>query len=188
VTVVTNRPALLLDVDGVLNPLSRPRQGAGFRRHHVQVSPGGSSVVAAGTTFTLWLSPRHGRMLRDLAAECGLELVWATTWEHDANRSIGPAIGLPELAVIEFPLGRMDLREGGSHIWKLPAVEQAMAGRRFAWIDDDFEPDDVAWAADRTSSGLPTLLVPCPPRTGLAQEHIDTVRAWTTGLPAPEPA
>ena len=163
------RPAFLIDVDGVLNPLRRPRPGAGFRRRQY-------------LGYTVWLSQRHGRWLRDLADQLGVELIWATTWEHDANRYIGPAIGLPHLPVIEFT--GSPLLTASEHIWKLPDVDRAMDGRAFAWVDDDFSLEDLAWAADRAEGGTPTLLLPADPEVGLVEAHIDSARAWAAGLPS----
>jgi hypothetical protein len=161
------KPAFLIDVDGVLNPLRRPRPDAGFRRRHY-------------LGFTVWLSPRHGRWLLGLADE--FELVWATTWEQDANRYIGPTIGLPRLPVIEFTTGTLPAT-AAEHIWKLPDVARAMDDRPFVWADDDFTPADLAWAAGRTARGLPTLLLVCEPQTGLIEAHIDAARAWVAELP-----
>ena len=79
-------PLLLLDVDGVLSPTRRPTPD--WRPH---------TVVADGVPHRLWLNPRHGPRLLDLARRCGAELVWATPWEHDANVEIAPRIGLPTL-------------------------------------------------------------------------------------------
>ena len=39
------------------------------------------------------LSPGHGELLTSLADS--YELVWATAWEHNANRLICPVLALP---------------------------------------------------------------------------------------------
>lgn len=83
------KPLLLLDVDGVLNPMGRPAPD--FRRYRCTI---GDDV------YTVHLNPRHGRRLLELALVTGSELVWATTWEHHANDWIAPRIGLPSLPVI----------------------------------------------------------------------------------------
>ena len=79
------RPLLLLDVDGVLNPLG-VREAPGFIPFVVD-DPG-----AVGTVPVL-LSPEHGRWLTSLADE--YQLVWATSWEGDADRLIAERVGLP---------------------------------------------------------------------------------------------
>src|SRR5689334_11279557 len=95
------KPLLLLDVDGVLIPYAAPKQPDGFEQHILQ----GEQV---------WLAPHHGAWLRPLCDR--FQLVWATGWEHDANRLIGPILGLPELPVIEFD------RDASGRFIKLPTL------------------------------------------------------------------
>jgi len=42
----------------------------------------------------------HSAWLRELSGV--YDLIWATTWEHDANKHIAPRLGLPPLPVVEF--------------------------------------------------------------------------------------
>jgi hypothetical protein len=99
------RPYLLIDVDGVLNPFGSGVRPEGFSRHQLI----GYDEV--------WLSPRHGQWLNQLAT--WFDLVWATTWEHDAPRLIAPILKLPtDLPVIERSQGAAD------ETWKLHDVER----------------------------------------------------------------
>lgn len=82
---------LLIDVDGPLNPWAasgRTNQKNGYTRYRID-------------GYTVYLKRAHGQQL--LALTDVFDLVWCTTWEHQANIEIGPRIGLPELPVIEFP-------------------------------------------------------------------------------------
>jgi hypothetical protein len=88
------RPVLLIDVDGVLNPWLAPECPPGFGVY--DFFPGERVL----------LSPGHGELLTSLAS--AYELVWATAWEHRANKFISPVLSLPELPVIEFPLDGRD--------------------------------------------------------------------------------
>jgi hypothetical protein len=95
---------LSIDVDGVLNPFA-VRRGVvppGFEEHAIQ-------------GYRVLLNRRHGELLMGLADR--FELVWATTWEADANREIGARIGLPELPFLEFG----DVEPRGA--WKTPAID-----------------------------------------------------------------
>ena len=142
------RPYLLLDVDGVLNPLTMTPP-SGFERHELQ-------------DHEVWLSRRHGEWLNELAR--WFDLVWATTWEHDAPRLIAPRIGLRgEWAVIEFRRGR------ATETWKLRDIEAFVGDRPFAWIDDEIGPDAHAWAERRQA---PTLLIDVNAPIGLTEEHV----------------
>jgi hypothetical protein len=89
---MASSPLVLLDVDGVLNPLERPHDG--FRR--VRCSPN-------GITYFLWLNPSHGRMLTALAESADAELAWASYWCDHANDWIAPRIGLPTLPFVPIP-------------------------------------------------------------------------------------
>jgi len=183
---------LLIDVDGPLNPYAakphaRPDGYATFRR------------TARGDWYTgrdvrrhkglrVWLHPGHGALLSALAEDTGLTPVWATTWTHEANTRIAPAIGLPELPVIEFPAIDLDPLHGwlGTGGWKWPAVADYAAGRPVAWLDD--EHDDTAFrparaAFDRARAGTPTLLCHVDPRHGLLADHLDAIRTWAAELP-----
>jgi hypothetical protein len=155
------RPALLLDVDGVLNPFDAPERPAGYAEYRYQ--PG---LMWGPKGLRVWLNPRHGPMLRAFAERHGLELVWATTWEQQANEWIAPRIGLPALPVIRF---------GGGAMVKRPRVQEWAGDLPLAWIDDMFTALDYAWAHER---GAPTLLVPVAPHVGLRDSDLKPIAEW----------
>jgi hypothetical protein len=124
------RPMLFLDVDGTLLPF-------------------GQSPRPADTTLTgplERLSPGVG--LRLAALPC--ELVWATTWEDDANAELAPRIGLPRLPVVNWPEpSAADEREDqwlGVH-WKTRTLVAWAGGRSFAWVDDEITDADRDWVS-----------------------------------------
>jgi len=137
--LVSPLPLLLIDVDGVLNPYVRPGTtlGAQYATHRI-----GEQVVRLTTS--------HGEWLHRLAEL--YELVWATTWDADANALIGPIIGAPP----NLPVISVTDRDAKDWTWKLPAVERFVADRPLAWLDDDPGQGADEWAAART---IPTLLV-----------------------------
>jgi hypothetical protein len=154
------RPVLLVDVDGVLNPWL------------ADGCPDGYSEYEFFPDERVLLSPGHGQLLTSLSAD--YELVWATAWEHRANRLIGPVLALPELPVIEFPFdGRDQLFR------KLPAVIEAVGERPCAWIDDEHQPDHYTWAEQR---GVPTLLIDIDPAQGLTGEVVAILADWAATL------
>lgn len=182
---------LLLDVDGVLNPFAarptaRPRGYRTYRYTPDRRFYAGSNA-RRHQGLRIWLHPAHGAQLRTLAAEARLEMAWATTWLHDANRYVGPAIGLPPIPVIEFPLADLAPDESGwtswttTGGWKWPAVAAYAAGRPLAWLDDDHGLPDFARARadfDRARQGSPTFLCHVDPRKGLLPEHLRQVADW----------
>lgn len=142
------RPYLLIDVDGVLNPFGTGRRPNGFARHEL-------------LGYDVWLSPRHGLWLNALAT--WFDLVWATTWEHDAPRLIAPILKLPT----NFPVIEFGQPEGGE-TWKLPDVDRFAGNRPLAWIDDDLWGDAFTWADRRNA---PTLLIRTSSRVGLTEQE-----------------
>ncbi|GLZ14551.1 hypothetical protein Acsp04_47860 [Actinomadura sp. NBRC 104425] len=166
--LVMATPLVLLDVDGVLNPLERPSRD--YRGH--RCSP-------HGVTYRLWLSSRHGPMLRDLARATGAELAWASYWCDAANDWISPRVGLPDLPFVPIPPfpGAGDGVTLGS--WKARHVARWAEGRPFVWFED--EPDAADSVAAEPGVGE-HLLVAVDPRRGLCEEHIDRARDWLRAL------
>ena len=157
-----NRPLLLVDVDGVLNPWEATDTPDGY--HEYDFFPGERVL----------LSPDHGQLLRDLSKD--FDLVWATAWEHRANRLICPVLSIPELPVIEFPLAAPYFA-----VNKLPAVIQAVGDRPCAWIDDMHGVDHFDWADRRAA---PTLILAIDPAIGFTADVAVRLAAWAQSLSA----
>jgi hypothetical protein len=150
----TSKPLLLLDVDGVLIPHAAPKQPVGFFRYTLLGEP-------------VWLSPGHGAWLRPLCEQ--FQLVWASGWEHEANRLIGPILGLPPLPVIEFP------RDAAGRFTKFPTIQRMVADKPLIWIDDELTAEVYTWATHRPA---PTLLIDADPAIGLTHETVAVIAAF----------
>lgn len=171
---MTDRPLLLIDVDGPLNPdvsnntmnkHNRQNPDRQFRSHRL-----------AG--YKVWLSRWHGEQLLALADR--FELTWCTTWEHEANEWIGPHLGLPELPVIEFDKNwKLPSRGDGTYFKTHDVVEYA-AGRPFAWVDDQISEYDEKYVAERHNG--PVRLLWINPAAGLRQPDFDTLASWAASL------
>jgi hypothetical protein len=151
------RPLLLIDVDGVLNPLAVGSESvpSGFKAYDLE----GLRVL---------LTREHGVWLTDLAAD--FDLIWATSWEHDADRLLAELVGLPRgMPVITFKSPQTGWTT------KLPDVIRFVGDRPMAWVDDVLGPDEHAWARSRAT---PTLLIQPDHRVGLTSAHIDRLRKF----------
>ena len=155
--VSEGRPLLLVDVDGVLQPVGR------------SVPPGYKRFTDEDSEVVL--RPEHGVWLGHLGST--FELVWATTWGGTANRFIGSHLGLPHLPHIELS----NLPRSGTR--KLAAVEQYVGERAVAWIDDELYEDALAWAAGRK---YPTLLRRTAPGVGLTAADVSALDAFAAEL------
>ncbi|MFB9513393.1 hypothetical protein [Streptomyces purpureus] len=177
---MTDRPLLLLDVDGPLNPYAaRLPRLRGYTTHRLRPSDWlarqtpGSRRHRRGLRVVL--HPGHGARLRALP----FELAWATTWMHEANAMISPAIGLPgDLPVIEWP--ELFAKDPDGLYWKTRPLLRWAEGRPFAWVDDmitDLDTDHVAAHHD-----APALLLRIHPRQGLREADFTLLRRWAARL------
>ncbi|GGY15819.1 HAD domain-containing protein [Streptomyces xanthochromogenes] len=185
-------PLLFLDVDGPLNPYAaKPhRRPVGYRTHRLRpegwIAQHPTSLRAYVKPLRVWLNPAHGPALLALADR--FELVWATTWEADANEWIGPLLGLPQLPVVTWPTLRETSPDGT--FWKTPCLVKYAAGRPFAWVDDDIGPADHRFVAAHHSATA--LLRRTDPRLGLLETDFTALAAFAqnpgaiqgAGLPA----
>ena len=155
------RPLLLLDFDGPLNPYRARVLPPGYERHE---------IVEGDKTWEVLLNPQHGVELNALAGI--FDLVWATSWEHGANRLLGPRLGLPELPVIVWPDHR-PVRRGS---WKTPYVAEWVGDRPFVWVDDEVGPEEQVFFAEDHQ-----LVHGVDPRTGLTAGDFTAIRDWAAG-------
>jgi hypothetical protein len=158
-SVISRKPLLLVDVDGVISLFgfdpARP--------------PEGRFELIDGIPH--FLSATAGEHLRELASD--FELVWCTGWEEKANDYLPHALGLSgELPYLSFDraVGRANTH------WKLAAID-AYAGpaRPLAWIDDAHDDACSEWRANRRG---PTLLVATEPAVGLTSAHVGVLLDW----------
>ena len=155
-TVLVDGLLLLLDVDGVLNPYGAECP-AGFTEH----------VLFPDEIDPVRVCLDHGAWIAELAG--AYEVVWATGWGEEANRLLGPLLGIPRLPVLPFP------QVPFSADLKVPAIDALAGDRPAAWIDDMLGPVAYDWADHRPA---PTLLLPADPAIGLTRELVDHALAW----------
>ena len=162
------RPWLLIDVDGVLNPLV---VADGFDIHVL------TPLDWTGPPLNVQLTPRHGELILQMTDV--FDLAWATTWEDSANAMIGPIVGLPELPVVHFAF------ESARRVWgiclKTPGVASWVGDRPFAWLDDGLSDLDTRWLQRRAGIG-PFHLQHIDPVVGLTAQDLAEVRAWAESL------
>jgi hypothetical protein len=159
----TEKPLLLIDVDGVISLF-------GFDPAD---PPAGRFEFVDGIPH--FISATAGPHLRALAGE--FELAWCSGWEEKANEYLPLALGLPgPLPHVEFdPCDR----PASAH-WKVAGIEGRVGHERaLAWVDDAHDERCVEWAARRDA---PTLLLCTDPTVGLTDGHVSMLRSWAQRL------
>ena len=185
------RPVWLLDIDGVINAVSR-----NFPTHvwPEEVWQQKRIANAMGNFPITWAQPVID-FLRDTHERGRAEIRWHTTWQEEAQL-VADLTGLPVFPVAdapEFRNGSADAaawiaaggRPGREPWWKLGAAMRVVEqeGRSLVWTDDDI--GDALWGADRINvgtDGAPALLV-CPDhRTGLIRRDLDVIDTFLHDL------
>ncbi|MFJ2022170.1 HAD domain-containing protein [Streptomyces nodosus] len=127
-----NRPLLFLDVDGPLLPF-----GDGPQR---------DLAGTASNSHLARLDPQIGPRLAALPCD----LVWATTWEGEANIELAPQLGLPQLPVVNWPEPSAAHEREDQWFrlhWKTRTLVAWADGRPFAWVDDEITDADRDWVS-----------------------------------------
>ena len=166
----TQKPVLLVDVDGVLNPFAHRGDFApGWETYQIEALHLGNPK-----TFRVFLWAKHGSWLDEL--ETDFELIWATTWEEQANTLIGPKIGL----VRHWPVAEIAWRMSGYN--KTMGIEELIGDRPAAWIDDEPGSSGLYWRDERLKRGIPTLILTPDPAVGLTRAHKDKLHRFAASL------
>jgi hypothetical protein len=179
-------PLLMIDVDGPLNPFGAmpDHRPDGYEAHRL-LTPGWVAMQATRNAewgyperrpvpLPVWLNPAHGPALMALP----FELIWATTWEDEANTHLAPLLGLPELPFVAWSSPRSKSPEGV--FWKTPEVVSWADGRPFAWLDDEITGADREWVDAHHPA--PSMLLRIDPSLGLLPEDFAVLKGWAAGL------
>lgn len=157
----SDRPVLLVDIDGVLNVYGVDGCPEGY--DEFELFPDDDEPVR--------LCAAHGAWLRELGAH--FDLVWASAWGVDAHRLLGPILGLERFPHVPMPAIPFEPAR------KVPAIASYVGGRPAAWLDDIVTSEARAWARGRSA---PTLIVEVDPHAGLQRHHVDELIAWRSEL------
>jgi hypothetical protein len=165
--VLSQRPLLMVDIDGVISLFG------------VSVQPGDERLELDGSFHSIegiphFLSATAAAHLLVLASQ--FELVWASGWEERAEDHLPHLLGLPK----GLPFLRFSRSVGRANAhWKLDAIEAHAAGRALAWIDDALNEECREWAKARSA---PTLLVQTDPHVGLTRREAMLLEDWAREL------
>ncbi|AXG79167.1 HAD domain-containing protein [Streptomyces paludis] len=170
-------PYLLLDIDGVLIPFPAADRSTPVTHTRHQVH-----LAGYPDPIRVWLNHTHGPLIANALSTGLVRPAWCTSWRADAPGLIGPLLNLPAFEHIELPRLPLTTSHPDGYLWKRDHVADWLGPAPAVWIDDDFTALDHRWAADRTASGVPTLLIEPDPHAGLQPEHIMAALEWAARL------
>lgn len=167
-----SRPVWCLDIDGVINAGDPPEGGVYQRK----------TVLLRSWTVQVCYDPAVISRINLLAGRA--DIIWLTTWGHDAVHQLSPALGLRTFAVGQEPGGGASLgaRPGdrlGHPWWKQEVVAGLLregGASALVWTDDDIT-GGVRAQITRAWSG-PALLISPDARVGLTMVELDQIEEF----------
>ncbi|GEM_PF-2831978 len=160
----SERPALVVDIDGVFNIWSKaapegclPRPERMFRE-------------------TTYYNPIHGEWIRHVH-EALADIYYISDLRADAHTSMSQIHDWPKFDWIDiWPYHN---RVKSDHALRAMAITALFGDRPVAWIDDIVTDLEFRWAKVRSNTqGAPTLVVKTELDAGLQPEQMTEVEGW----------
>lgn len=173
----TDRPLLLLDVDGVFNVINDSQNTKRY------------DIFMAMDLYKIRLAKVLAGYMEELVEH--FIPVWCTTWDEDANEYFAERLRMPYLPVIptrearSSELTHAELDPIANVHWKTPAIVKYIKTRPYAWVDDELGQGDQDYAAMRTALVAPTLMMKTREREGLLRHHVDKLITWAELIKQP---
>jgi hypothetical protein len=166
-----DRPAMLLDIDGVFFPL---RELSELLNEPVKYSSG---FVEHPQYKVVAYNPAHGEWLNRIHQNSA-DMYWISDWRSDSHHIIGQHFKLPELDWINTD-GYNDRKSAGQ---RRLAITALFGDRPLVWLDDLIRPAERKWGRERNEAGVPTLLVKPNAREGLQPRQMRRIDKWLERL------
>lgn len=175
-------PVLLLDVDGVVNALSKkPPSGIWGEGSWIT----GAATDSAGRVFPMMIARQVVEFINELHSSGAVEVRWHTTWQHDAQK-VADLAGFGKFDVAEAPefadyrnFQKQAIMDGRPTWWKLPAAQRVVQveKRDLIWVDDDLPYEYFRKAKfDPTLGGEQRVLMVDPySMTGLTEYELKRI-------------
>lgn len=188
-----SKPVLLLDIDGVVNAISKTEP------RHVWPTLVWSrdGYPSGGVVFPLLWSRPVIEYLVDLSER--VEVRWHTTWQEEAHE-FARIVGLPEGfgLIAKAPermaspgiFARQQFLAGKPAWWKYPAAERVLVEekRPLVWIDDEIH-SKINERYRANMSALGDVCLVCPnEQTGITRKHMRKIEEFLLKMEEPSGA
>lgn len=185
---MANKPVWFLDVDGVINVVSK------IGNEHYSRFPRWEEVEVAG--YKIRYSPDLVEFINNISARVDVRML--TTWKNASVELLAPAIGLKNFPV-EDSVGTWSANgsfNGGHHLpenrwWKLNCILNHIETRKsdFIWSDDDLYPQVRNYARRMADfEGLETCLITPHLTLGLEPVHLERIEKFVAAIEKYYPA
>lgn len=185
-------PVILLDVDGVINAVTRKPNTAIWPREYWR----SDYAVADGEPWPINWSTHVIEFLTRVHEGGRAEIRWHTTWQHDAQ-NLADLVGLPTFPIADAPEAPRDgvsngelvaarLRDGLPPWWKYGAARRVVIEERrpLIWVDDDITSELSRRDRDVLASLGPVRFISPDQSTGLVRRHLREIETFLDCWPA----
>jgi hypothetical protein len=167
-----NKPVWLLDIDGVLNAVSKEPQ-TNIWPHEAWVQ---TEALGYSRTWPILAAQPVVDFINEVHASGLVEIRWHTTWQ-EAAQNLATALGLPTFEVQDAPeFGN----RFGDNWWKWPAGWRVVSeeGRPLVWTDDDLSYGLEPGQGTRLREVGKVLLISPASREGLVKKHLTKIQEF----------
>lgn len=150
---------ILLDIDGVLNPL-----------FSTTLHEDGYIHFTIGWISWSLNSRTHGKWIKELSENN--TIVWCSSWLEESNKA-SEFFNLPDFDYVNF-----ENTADENSMWKLADVKTYLEKNSFDhvfWLDDEFTQDVYDWAKQNASK---ITLIPCDPAVGWVEEDFVKIKEY----------
>lgn len=195
---MSDRPVMLLDIDGVINCFLRREDTR--PPYHIWPKASWKHLASTfqGSPWPILWTTDVVDFLTELHAGGQVEIRWHTTWQHEAPK-LAVALGLPQWPVHPCPefedmparVAARQILAGKPAWWKYPAAERVLTEekRPLIWVDDDITYEVNRRARDAMYGLGQRLLVISPNTyTGLTPKQLGKIANFLKGDPAHDDA
>lgn len=185
-------PVILLDVDGVINAITKKPN----RSIWPSASWRSGRALCSGKEWPIMWAVDVIEFLTRVHVEGRAEIRWHTTWQDEA-KNLADLVGLPGFPVAVAPEAPHDdvpngeliaarIRDGLPAWWKYGAARRVVIEERrpLLWIDDDITSELSRRTRDNLANLGPVRFVSPDTATGLTPHNLGQIDAFLQRWPA----